>query len=133
MRRMKFPEKWVGWIESCLKSARVSVLVNGSLGKKFKMGRGLRQGDPLAPLLFLIVAEGLNGLFQQAVCPGKFEGYDVGLTNPVKVSLLQFSDDRLFIGNDTLSNTLPIKSVLRCFELVSGLNINLHKSKLAGD
>lgn len=63
MRRMNFNERWVIWIEGCLRSARVSVLVNGSPSEEFGMGRGLRQGDSLAPFLFLIVAEGLNGIF----------------------------------------------------------------------
>lgn len=56
MRRMNFCEKWIQWIDGCLKSASVSVLVNGSPGEEFLMHRGVCQGDPLAPFLFLIVA-----------------------------------------------------------------------------
>lgn len=46
--------------------------------------------------------------------------------------MLQFADETLFLGKATVHNILTIKSVLRCFELVSGLKINFHKSKLAG-
>lgn len=86
----------------------------------------------MALFLFLIAAEGLNDLFQQSVRLGKFEGYGIGMANEVGVSLIQFADDTLFIGMASMQNTLTIKSVLRCFELASGLKINFHKSKLVG-
>lgn len=97
MRRMHFNERWIKWIEGCLKSARVSVLVNRSPSEEFGMGRGLRQGDPLAPFLFLIVAEGINCLFHQAVRLEKFVGYGLGRENEVRASILQFADDTFFL------------------------------------
>jgi len=66
MRRLGFCEKWIQWIKACLESATVSVLVNGSPTKEFKPSRGLRQGDPMVPFLFLIVAQGLVGLVKEA-------------------------------------------------------------------
>ncbi|XP_057432616.1 secreted RxLR effector protein 78-like [Lotus japonicus] len=72
LRRMNFCDKWIKWIRGCLESNSVSVLVNGSPGPEFRMCKGLRQGDPLAPFLFLVVAEGLNGLFKKAVQLDKF-------------------------------------------------------------
>ena len=65
MRRMGFCNKWIQWIEGCLKSASISVLVNGSPSSEFLPQKGLRQGDPLSPLLFNIVVEALNGLISQ--------------------------------------------------------------------
>ena len=61
-----FCTKWVRWIEGCLKSASISILVNGSSTDEFIPQRGLRQGDPLASVLFNIVAEGLTGLMKKA-------------------------------------------------------------------
>lgn len=66
LEEMGFGHKWCRWIKACLESASVSVLVNGSPTKEFKMEKGLRQGDPLAPFLFLVVAEGLNTLMTEA-------------------------------------------------------------------
>jgi len=59
-------KKWIQWIRACLESATISVLVNGSPTKEFKPSRGLKQGDPIAPFLFLIVAQSLSGLVHQA-------------------------------------------------------------------
>jgi len=90
-----FSSVWVNWIKACLESASVSVLVKGSPTEEFKPKRGLRQGDPLTPFLFLIVAEGLTGLMRKAKSSGIFKGVEVG-SQKVQVDLLQFADDTLF-------------------------------------
>lgn len=96
------------------------------------MEKGIRQGDPIAPFLFLIVAEGLSGLIKKAVETDNFKSFKVGRGVGVDVELLQFADDALFIGEASIQNVLTLKCVLRCFELVSGMKVNFHKSKLAG-
>lgn len=67
MKIMGFPDRWILWIKACLESASVFVLVNGSPTEEFHMKRGLRQGDPFDPFLFLVVAEGLVALMRMAV------------------------------------------------------------------
>jgi hypothetical protein len=67
-------------------SRDLSVLVNGSPSKEVKIQRGLKQGDPLAPFLFLLVAKGLTGLMRQAVSFGRFKGFKIG---GVEISILQ--------------------------------------------
>lgn len=66
-RRIRFTEKWISWIKVCPESTSISVLVNGSHYEEFHPGRGLRQGDPIAPFLFLIVAKGLSGFTKEAL------------------------------------------------------------------
>ena len=127
LRRMGFCKRQISWIEGCLKSAFVSVLVNGSPSAEFIPQKDLRQGDPLAPLLFNVVVEGLNGLMREATEKNVFQGYPVG-RNEVEVSNLQYTNDTIFFGTTSMENVKAIKTILRSFELVSGLKINFSKS-----
>jgi len=131
LQRLGFQEKWIVWVKGCLVSSSVSVLVNGSPTEEFKPSRGLRQGDPMAPFLFLVVAEGLAGLVRQALRMDALRGIKVGRNN-VECCLLQFADDTLFMCEDSFDSIFAIKAILRCFELASGLKVNFHKSKLTG-
>ncbi|CAJ2659444.1 unnamed protein product [Trifolium pratense] len=108
----------------------MSIFVNGSPTSDFKVGRGLRQSDPLSPSLFLIIAEGLAGLMRKVVEIGKFKGYRVN--DDIQFQILQFADDTIFMGKGIWDNIWTIKIVLRSFELVSRLKINFVKSKLYG-
>ena len=95
---MGFPSSWRRWINTCLCSSWSSVLVNGSPTKEFRLFRGLRQGDPLSPFLFILAMEGLHVAMEDAV--------DAGLYSPVRldmdgfqISHLFYADDALFMGN----------------------------------
>ncbi|KAJ9538568.1 hypothetical protein OSB04_031301 [Centaurea solstitialis] len=131
LENMGFGTKWRRWIEACLKSSTMSVLVNGSPTKEFGMERGLRQGDPLAPFLFLIVEENQNILFEEACEKGIFEGLKIG-QEEITVSHLLYADDAIFFGKWSKSNLKILIKILECFHLLSGLKINLRKSKLYG-
>ncbi|XP_020223262.1 uncharacterized protein LOC109805546 [Cajanus cajan] len=131
MEKMRFPISWRRWIAECLATARVSVLVNGSPSSEFGVGRGLRQGDPLALFLYLITVEGLSSLMSKAVQEYVFTGYMVG-GDVVPVSHLQYADDTILVGDATLSNGWAIKVILQLFELVAGLKVNFFKSQLLG-
>jgi len=129
MGRLCFNYMWIYWIKMYLSSATVSVLINGSPTKEFKPRRGLRQGDPLAPFLFLIVVEGLAGLVREATRVGLLDGIGVG-SKAFDVKLLQFADDTLFFCQPKYQCILTIKVILRSFEVVSGLKVNFHKSQV---
>ncbi|XP_027348043.1 uncharacterized protein LOC113859477 [Abrus precatorius] len=126
MARMSFCQKWCIWVEMCLKSALVSVLVNGSPTKQFQMEKGIRQEDLMSPFLFLIVAEGLSLLIDKVVQEGAYVGFSVG-DGGIYVLMLQFADDTMFFFEDSEENITTLKCVLRMFELALGLQINFDK------
>ncbi|GKV49208.1 hypothetical protein SLEP1_g55970 [Rubroshorea leprosula] len=131
LSRMGFNVMWRGWIQECLRSSMISVLINGSPTRQFPVGKGIRQGDPLSPFLFLIVAEGLNGLMSTAVEKELYKGVMIG-NGATMVTHLQFADDTIFFGEATEDNIRVIKSIMRIFEMASGLKINFGKSQLMG-
>jgi hypothetical protein len=109
----------------------MSILVNGSPTEEICIKRGLKQGDPLAPLLFLLVAEGLGGLMRKALERGRFQPFKVG-RGGMLVSILQYADDTFCIGTASVENLWALKAILRGFEMASGLRVNFGKSCLVG-
>jgi len=87
MGRLGFNERWIKWIRACLKSVTVSILVNANPTNEFKPKRGLRQGYPLAPFLFLIVVEGMMSLDREASRKKLLEGIEVGYRS-VQIQIL---------------------------------------------
>ena len=92
-----FSEKLRKWIRYCISTVKFSVLINGSPSDFFGSSRGLRQGDPLSPLLFDIVMEALSRMLDVAASAGQLSGFSMGGTagSLVMVSHLLFADDTL--------------------------------------
>ncbi|GJV26540.1 RNA-directed DNA polymerase, eukaryota, reverse transcriptase zinc-binding domain protein [Tanacetum coccineum] len=130
LRRFGFGEKWCKWIQSCLYSSRGSVLVNGSPTKEFQFHKGLKQGDPLSPFLFILVMESLHVSFQRVVDAGLFNG--IKLDSSLQISHLFYADDAIFMGQWSQCNIDTIIRVLDVFYRASGLRINMNKSNLMG-
>ncbi|GJY49029.1 RNA-directed DNA polymerase, eukaryota [Tanacetum coccineum] len=121
---------WCQWIRGLCFFAKASVLVNGSPTSEFQLECGLKQGDPLAPLLFILVMESLHLSFARVVEAGIFKG--IRLNSSLTLSHLFYADDALIIGEWSNDNLRGIINVLKCFFLASGLQINMQKSQLLG-
>jgi hypothetical protein len=114
------------WIMGCISSATMAVLINGEATKTFHCERGLRQGCPLSPLLFIFILEGLSILLKNKQADGLLKGIKVaGLTHILHIL---FVDDVLILSNANLAEWTTIHSILISFCDVSGLEINVHKS-----
>ncbi|KAI3669696.1 hypothetical protein L6452_41038 [Arctium lappa] len=107
-------DKWRSWVHGCLSTAKISVLVNGSPTKEFMMEK-----------------EGLKVAMDEAVHKGLFQGVSLPNHGPT-ISILQYADDTIFLGDWSRSNILNLVRILRCFHLASGLKVNFQKSKVIG-
>ncbi|GJY32697.1 RNA-directed DNA polymerase, eukaryota [Tanacetum coccineum] len=130
LQKFGFGNKWRMWIQSSLRSSRGSILVNGSPTEEFQFYRGLKQGDPLSPFLFILIMESLHLSFQRVVDAGMFTG--INLSPSVNLSHMFYADDAVFIGHWNDGNINTLVNVLECFYRASGLRINMCKSKIMG-
>ena len=131
MEFMGFGVTWRMMINGCLDSSWSCVLINGNPSQEFKLNRVLRQGDPLSPFLFLMVMEGLHVCMKEVMVNQSYKGVKIG--NPeLYVSHFFYVDDAMFLGEWDKTNLDTLLRVLKLFYMASGLQLNLHKSRLAG-
>lgn len=131
MNQMGFPGTWSRWMKSCVTSASSSIIVNGSPTAPFKLHRGLRQGDPLSPLLFDLVAEVLSLVIRKAESLNLLYGLPV-CNGGIKISHLLYADDTIIFCPPDIDILMNIKKSLIAFYLASGLKVNFFKSSLMG-
>ena len=125
LRQRGFGPRWLRWIALLLRSASTSVLVNGFAGDVFRNSRGLRQGDPISPLLFVIAMDVLSAMFQTVERAGVISSLAaVGVRH--RVSL--YADDVVIFAKPCAAEVAAVWKVLDCFGSVSGLMANPAKS-----
>jgi hypothetical protein len=125
---MGFCDKWTKWIQMCLVSIQYSVLVNGESVGPINPGRGLRQGDPLSPYLFILCAEGLTSLIKKYEGRGDIHGVKVCRGAP-SLSHLLFADDCFLFFRADAREAQCMKQILNDYERASGQAINYTKSE----
>ena len=123
------PVKLVMWIRECITNPRFSISLNGSMVGYFKGGKGLRQGDPISPYLFVIAMEAFTRIMQKKVqepTQFKFHPYCKAL----KITHLSLADDLLIFTAANLPIINLVKEGLKEFKVASGLDINPSKSEV---
>ena len=114
LERSGFSAKWRQWIFFCLSTIRFSILINGPPCGFCGSTRGLRQGDPLSPLLFVLVMEALGRMLDKIVYEGHMSGFSVGNLEgrSMAVSHLLFADDILIFYKADLDQILILRMIL---------------------
>ena len=119
MRKMGFNERWINLTMICVKTVTYSVLVNGEPRGLIHPSRGIRQGDPLSPFLFLLCTEGLNRLIKNAELKGDIHGFSL-CRRSSKLTYLLFADDSLLFCRATVEECANVLNILEAYEKASG-------------
>lgn len=127
MIRMGFATRWVEGVMNCISSVSYSIVINGSIREKFRPSKGLRQGDPLSPFLFLLCGEGLSSLLRLAMQEGSLKGVKVSRSGPA-ISHLLFADDCILFGEATIRGAHLFKDILSKYRACSSQKVNFEKS-----
>eukprot|EP00253_Pinus_taeda_P021755 PITA_21755 len=123
-----FDNAWIRWVCSLISSAFFSILINGIPTSTFQASRGIRQGDPLSPFLFIIMAEGLGRCIKNAIQTQDLKG--ITLHQAPTVSHQQFVDDNMLFGYPSVQEAHALNSLLQLFAKASGTLINSIKSQI---
>ena len=127
LEAFSFGPDWVKWIMGLITSSFFAILVNGAPSKCFSPSRGIRQGDPLSPFIFVLVAEGLGRLIKGKILAGRLKGLHLHEGSEVQ-SHQQFVDDTLLMAHSAVQEATELKAILQQFALASGMEVNPRKS-----
>lgn len=124
---MGFSEVWIKWIMLCVTTVSYSVSFNGTTIGPILLTRGLRQGDPISPYLFLLCVEGLSNSLREAARNETIHGCRISTTAP-SITHLLFADDSFLFFKAITEEAHSIKQILNSYELYSGQAVNFQKS-----
>nr|XP_023878149.1 uncharacterized protein LOC111990594 [Quercus suber] len=127
VEKLGFTDHWIKLMMLCVKTVTYSLLVNGEPKGMITPTRGIRQGDPLSPFLFLLCTEGLNGLLNKAANQGHIKGYSLCRNSP-RLTHLLFADDSLLFCRATIEECQRVLDILDVYRKCSGQQINRSKT-----
>ncbi|XP_056863970.1 uncharacterized protein LOC108850387 [Raphanus sativus] len=127
--KLGFDAIWVHWVLQCISTVTYSFLVNDSALGQVIPQRGIRQGDPLSPYIFILCGEVLSGLCRAGQDSGELSGVKIGQYCP-RVNHLLFADDTMFFAKATAECCSYLTSTLKAYEKASGQLINATKSSI---
>ncbi len=129
MQKLGFDQRWTSLIMECVKTPSFAVLVNGEPHGFITPSRGIRQGDPLSPYLFLICAEGFSALLRKAERDKRLRGITICRGGP-RLSHLLFADDSLLFAEAEQRESRTLLEILKLYEESSGQKINMRKTSI---
>ena len=129
MLKLGFHGRWVQLIMACVTTVSYAIMVNGEPHGYVKPQRGLRQGDPLSPYLFLLCAEGLSVLLRKAERDSLIRGISICRRAP-RISHLFFADDSIVFCRATNDECVALQNLLALYANASGQVVNNDKTAL---
>jgi len=123
----RFSSRWIEWVYSKISTPNFSILLNGLPSSTFSATRGIRQGDPISPFLFIMVAEGLGRYFKKELREKKIKGLRLWGNN-LPITHQQFVDDIMLFCEVSIKEVRNVKRILDPFMEASGMEINKEKS-----
>ena len=122
LKKMGFRERWCSWIRTCISTVQFSILVNGSTADFFGSSRGLRQGDPLSPLLFLVMMEVFSRVAKRMEGAGLLSGFraDGRRGRGECISHLLFANDTILFCDAVVEQILHVRLLLLGFQAMTG-------------
>ena len=129
MIKFGFSKRWVNIVMSLVTTVKFSVMFNGKKLEEFEPSRGIRQGDPISPYLFLLAAVGLSCLLKSKSGSSNLAGLQVAPSAP-PVSHLLFADDNLLFCKANSNGDNEVNLVLNSYCQASGQRINFAKSSI---
>lgn len=127
--KLGFAEKWVSWILRCVSSVTYQILLNGEAKGNIIPSRGLRQGDPLSPFLFILLTEALISKLRGAEEEGRITGLKIARASP-EISHLLFADDSLFFCKADVQQCAELIRIINLYGRASGQQLNPAKSSI---
>ena len=124
-----FSPNWIHWIKCLVVGGSVGILVNGEETPYFKPSKGLRQGDPLSPLLFNLVGDAFTRILDRAANKCLVQGVLQDF-RPGGILSLQYADDTILFSSVDKSHLWNLKHSIMWFEQLSGMRVNFHKSEI---
>jgi hypothetical protein len=129
MQMRGFCEQWRKWIAQVVTGGTVSIKVNDKIGSYIKSYKGVRQGDPLSPILFNFAADCLTKMVENAQEKKLFTGL-ISHIMPNGVAILQYADDTIVFLKHDVEGARNLKLLLYMYEMMAGLKINFNKSEI---
>ena len=129
MEKLGFVEKWIDLIMNCVSSISYPVLINGESCGNISPSRGIKQGDPLSPCLFLLCVEGFSALIHEAARNQQINGISICRGCPL-ITHLFFADDSLLFCKAKDQECHALVNILNRYEEASRQKINTDKSSV---
>lgn len=127
MTALGFSTKWRNWISAILGSSSSRIMINGRPSKNIIHAKGLRQGDPLSPMLFILAIDPLQRIIEHAAQQGLLQPV---LPKQAKLRCSLYADDAALFANPTPIELARLQKILVVFNECSGLRVNMSKTEI---